>query len=59
MYVLCRYGWMDGWKEMAETSGVGLCYDDDDYDEGVMGMRGEYMVLMVFCIHLFVVLRDL
>ena len=35
MYVLCRYGWMGGWKDMAESLGVGLvlfCYDD-----GVMG----------------------
>lgn len=41
MYVLCRYGWMDGWMEgNGRDFGVGLCYDDDDYDDGVMGMRG-------------------
>ena len=37
MYVLCRYGW----KDMAESLGVGLvlfCYDDDDGDDDrVMG----------------------
>lgn len=41
MYVLCRYGWMGGWKDMAESLGVGLvlfCYDDDDGDDDrVMG----------------------
>ena len=29
MYVLCRYGWMDGSMDMAESLGVGLvlfCY---------------------------------
>ena len=42
---MCTYyvdmdGWMNGWKDMAESLGVGLvlfCYDGDDDDDGVMG----------------------